>query len=105
MRSVPLARTLYLALIVPQIFLAACPDDQHQHTTAGLTQHPVLAARGQQGPILVPPRTTQRDHETGIKLPSALVVPSSWYFVLRATAMLSYLCWKLQLSYPQILCP
>lgn len=36
----------HLTLIVPQVLLAGCPDHQHQHSTAGLIQHPVLVAQG-----------------------------------------------------------
>ena len=48
----------YLTLVVAHIFLAGLLDLQLDQATAWLTQDPILAARGQQGPILVPPEAS-----------------------------------------------
>lgn len=48
----------HLTFIVAQVLLAGLPDLQDEQATAWFTQGPVFAARGQQGPILVPPEVS-----------------------------------------------
>lgn len=48
----------HLTLIMAKVLLAGLMDLQHQQATAWLTQGPVLAARGQEDPVFVPPEAS-----------------------------------------------